>query len=103
MPSFEIRITETPLDAATPFPPTRYRGESWDLSHLRPLTFTCDLETGFDVTVLVLFSCHCSHAASNETGGPATPFQTTRSTTTAARHVCSARTGIARHGSCCAA
>ncbi|WP_175822866.1 hypothetical protein [Burkholderia sp. BCC0419] len=59
MPSFEIRITDTPLDAIGPFPPTRYRGESWDLSHLRPLTFTCDLETGFDVTVLVLFSCHC--------------------------------------------
>ncbi|AOJ25998.1 hypothetical protein [Burkholderia seminalis] len=59
MPNFEIRITETPLDAASPFPPTRYRGEHWDLNHLRPLTFTCDLETDFDVTVLVLFSCHC--------------------------------------------
>ncbi|VWD28039.1 hypothetical protein BCO18175_05970 [Burkholderia contaminans] len=23
------------------------------------MTFTCDLETGCDVTVLVLFSCHC--------------------------------------------
>ncbi|WP_176049550.1 hypothetical protein [Burkholderia sp. BCC1644] len=59
MQTFEIRITETPTDGASPFPPTRYRGESWDLSHLRPMTFTCDLETGFDVTVLVLFSCHC--------------------------------------------
>ncbi|WP_244108465.1 hypothetical protein [Burkholderia anthina] len=59
MPTFEIRITETSIDAASPFPPTTYRGEHWDLSHLRPLTFTCDLETGFDVTVLVLFSCHC--------------------------------------------
>ncbi|MBN3733406.1 hypothetical protein [Burkholderia sp. Tr-20390] len=59
MSTFEIRINETPIDAASPFPPTRYRGENWDLSHLRPLTFSCDLETGFDVTVLVLFSCHC--------------------------------------------
>ncbi|WP_423379915.1 hypothetical protein [Burkholderia sp. LMG 32019] len=59
MQTFEIRITETPIDEAGSFPPMRYRGESWDLSHLRPLTFTCDLETGFDVTVLVLFSCHC--------------------------------------------
>lgn len=59
MSTFEIRITETPADSASPFPPTIYRGERWDLDHLRPLTFTCDLETGFDVTVLVLFSCHC--------------------------------------------
>ncbi len=59
MPTFEIRITETPADSASSFPPTIYRGERWDLSHLRPLTFICDLETGFDVTVLVLFSCHC--------------------------------------------
>ncbi|WP_322089043.1 hypothetical protein [Burkholderia sp. BCC1999] len=59
MQTFEIRITETPIDETVPFPPMRYRGERWDLSHLRPLTFTCDLETGFDVTVLVLFSCHC--------------------------------------------
>ncbi|SDQ84535.1 hypothetical protein SAMN05443026_1937 [Burkholderia orbicola] len=59
MSTFEIRITETPADSASPFPPTIYRDERWDLSHLRPLAFTCDLETGFDVTVLVLFSCHC--------------------------------------------
>ena len=59
MSIFEIRITETPADSGSSFPSTIYRGERWDLSHLRPLTFTCDLETGFDVTVLVLFSGHC--------------------------------------------
>ncbi|MCA8005402.1 hypothetical protein [Burkholderia cenocepacia] len=52
MSTFEIRITETPADSASPFPPTIYRGERWDLDHLRPLTFAFDLETGFDVTVL---------------------------------------------------
>ncbi|ANH70718.1 hypothetical protein ABE85_19000 [Mitsuaria sp. 7] len=34
-------------------------GEAWDLSHLDPFAFRMDPGLGFDVTVVVLFSCHC--------------------------------------------
>jgi hypothetical protein len=34
-------------------------GEAWDLSHLDPFAFRMDPGLGFEVTVVVLFSCHC--------------------------------------------
>ncbi|RZI60850.1 MAG: hypothetical protein EOP37_10200 [Rubrivivax sp.] len=33
--------------------------EAWDLSHLDPLAFRVDPGLGFELTVVVLFSCHC--------------------------------------------
>jgi len=38
-----------------------YQGEEWDLSHLTPFTFKAKVP--HEVTVLVIFSCHCfSHS-----------------------------------------
>ncbi len=34
-------------------------GKPWDLSHLEPFAFRVDPGLGFDITVVVLFSCHC--------------------------------------------
>ena len=34
-------------------------GVPWDLSHLEPFAFRVDPGLGFEVTVVVLFSCHC--------------------------------------------
>lgn len=38
---------------------TRGKGDFWDMSHLAPFTFTVDPKLGFELSVLVLFSCHC--------------------------------------------
>jgi hypothetical protein len=34
-------------------------GQAWDLSHLAPFAFRVDPGLGFEVTVVVAFSCHC--------------------------------------------
>jgi len=34
-------------------------GVPWDLSHLEPFAFRVDPGLGFELTVVVLFSCHC--------------------------------------------
>lgn len=45
------------------FPAVQYRGSVWDLSHLDSFAFKLDLGLGSDITVLVMFSCHCfSHS-----------------------------------------
>jgi hypothetical protein len=36
-----------------------YRGEPWDLSHLDAFAIRVDPGLGFEVDVVVLFSCHC--------------------------------------------
>ena len=36
-----------------------YRGEQWDLSHLDPFAFRIDPALGFEIDVVVLFTCHC--------------------------------------------
>ena len=39
-----------------------YRGHEWDLSHLRPFAFRCDIRRApesLNVDVVVFFSCHC--------------------------------------------
>ncbi|PMS15016.1 hypothetical protein C0Z18_28705 [Trinickia dabaoshanensis] len=59
MPAFEISLCETPAEFGQRFGPLNYRGEPWDLSHLDPFAFRCDLGFGREHTVLVLFSCHC--------------------------------------------
>jgi len=42
-----------------PFGTVSFRGVLWDLSHLSPFAFRAQIEKHCDVSVLVLFSCHC--------------------------------------------
>jgi hypothetical protein len=49
-------------DAAAKHPrfvPLVFRGTTWTFEHLEPFVFTLDPKLGFDITVVVLFSCHC--------------------------------------------
>lgn len=41
------------------FPGVARCGVPWELSHLEPFAFRVDPGLGFEVTVVVLFSCHC--------------------------------------------
>jgi hypothetical protein len=51
------------LEPAHRFGEVAFRGAQWDLSHLDSFTFKTPLEPGVEITVLVLFSCHCfSHS-----------------------------------------
>ena len=36
-----------------------YRGDKWDLSHLEAFALRVDPGLGFEIDVVVLFSCHC--------------------------------------------
>ncbi len=65
-PTDSIAFTEVPiaehLEAIRPhhrFKGVARCGKSWDLSHLEPFAFRVDPGLGFEVTVVVLFSCHC--------------------------------------------
>ncbi|MCE4061041.1 hypothetical protein LXM60_12585 [Pandoraea sputorum] len=42
-----------------PFGTVSFRGVLWDLSHLSPFAFSVQIAEHCDVSVLVLFSCHC--------------------------------------------
>jgi hypothetical protein len=49
-------------DAVEPrhrFPAIRFRGETWDLRHLDAFALRIDPDLGFEVDVVVLFTCHC--------------------------------------------
>jgi hypothetical protein len=59
MSKLEITMCETPAGFSHQFGLLTYHGSLWDLSHLDPFAFQCDLDLGFPATVLVLFSCHC--------------------------------------------
>jgi len=37
----------------------QFKDEIWDLSHLKPFAISFDPGTGFDLTIVILFSCHC--------------------------------------------
>jgi hypothetical protein len=52
-------MCETPAGFSHHFGMLTYHGSLWDLNHLDPFAFQCDLDLGFPATVLVLFSCHC--------------------------------------------
>lgn len=41
------------------FEALQFRGEAWDLTHLEPFVIRIDPDLGFEVDVVVLFSCHC--------------------------------------------
>lgn len=56
----EEELTEDVVELTTitsPFSPVVYEGECWDLSHLTPFTFKAKVP--HEVTVVVIFSCHC--------------------------------------------
>lgn len=44
----------------------RFKNEIWDLSHLNPFVIHFDPEIGFDLTIVVLFSCHCFSRSLND-------------------------------------
>jgi len=49
-------------DAVEPrhrFPEIVFRGETWDLRHLDAFALRIDPDLGFEVDVVVLFTCHC--------------------------------------------
>lgn len=63
MMSQVLQIIESPTDPTHRFAAVTYGEVQWDLSHLDAFTFKADLGVGSDITVLVLFSCHCfSHS-----------------------------------------
>jgi len=63
MSQLELQIVDVPPEPAHRFPQVSYHGIKWDLSHLDSFAFRVDLGLGSDITVLVLFSCHCfSHS-----------------------------------------
>jgi hypothetical protein len=41
------------------FPEIVFRGETWDLRHLDAFALRMDPDLGFEVDVVVLFTCHC--------------------------------------------
>lgn len=41
------------------FPKIVFRGEAWDLRHLDAFSLRMDPDLGFEVDVVVLFTCHC--------------------------------------------
>jgi hypothetical protein len=60
--ALQVAFDDSP-EHAHRFGEISFRGIRWDLSHLDSFTFKVNLELGADITVLVLFSCHCfSHS-----------------------------------------
>jgi hypothetical protein len=47
MSKLEITICETSAEFAHQFGPLMYQGSRWDLTHLDPFAFQCDLDFGF--------------------------------------------------------
>jgi hypothetical protein len=41
------------------FPSINFRGHAWDLRHLDAFAIRIDPNLGFEIDVIVLFSCHC--------------------------------------------
>jgi hypothetical protein len=59
MSQLECLIVDSPPEPGHRFSGVSYRGTKWNLNHLDAFTFKIDLGLGADMTVLVLFSCHC--------------------------------------------
>jgi len=59
MSKLEITICDTAAELTHQFGMLNFQGNTWDFGHLEPFAFQCDLDLGFPVTALVLFSCHC--------------------------------------------
>jgi hypothetical protein len=59
----QFHTVTSPPELAHRFSDIAYRGVQWDLSHLDPFTFKLDLGLDSEITILVLYSCHCfSHS-----------------------------------------
>ncbi|WP_179403958.1 hypothetical protein [Burkholderia guangdongensis] len=59
--SLKLEVLDPPADSRHRFAPIRYNEDDWDLTHLDSFAFKADI--GFEVTVVVIFSCHCfSHS-----------------------------------------
>lgn len=75
-PHQDHAIREVPIDELVGMRPChRFKGvarcgKAWDLSHLDPFAFRIDPGLGFDITVVVLFSCHCFTKSIGRDGRP---------------------------------
>lgn len=101
MSKLEITICETSAEFAHQFGSLMYQGSRWDLTHLDPFAFQCDLDLGFPTTVLVLFSCHCFTHSFAWDPRPRVEIPV-KFTTTGERQECYVRTDTSRHDVCCA-
>jgi hypothetical protein len=65
-PAADLEATFKHRDVVEPqhrFPAIGLRGEAWDLTHLDAFAIRIDPGLGFEVDVVVLFTCHCfSHS-----------------------------------------
>jgi hypothetical protein len=53
------------------FPEVVFRGEMWDLRHLDAFALRMDPDLGFEVDVVVLFTCHCfTHSIGRDVRAP---------------------------------
>jgi len=53
------------------FPQIAFRGETWDLRHLDAFALRMDPALGFEVDVVVLFTCHCfTHSIKRDVRAP---------------------------------
>jgi hypothetical protein len=61
-------------DAVEPrhrFPEIAFRGETWDFRHLDAFALRIDPDLGFEVDVVVLFTCHCfTHSIARDVRAP---------------------------------
>ncbi len=63
MAQLKLHIIEAPEGTTHRFTNVSYQGVSWDLTHLDSFVFKADMGADGELTVLVLFSCHCfSHS-----------------------------------------
>jgi hypothetical protein len=66
-----LQIVDYQTEPVHRFPGVVYGGVAWDLSHLDSFAFRMDLRLGGEVSVLVLFSCHCfSHSFQRDVRSP---------------------------------
>jgi hypothetical protein len=53
------------------FPEIVFRGETWNLRHLDAFALRIDPDLGFEVDVVVLFTCHCfTHSVKRDARAP---------------------------------
>ena len=65
-----LEVLAPPVDSHHCFRSIRYYDAEWDLSHLDSFAFKINI--GFEVTVVVIFSCHCFSRSFRWDGRPRT-------------------------------
>ena len=70
--SSEVEFThDDVVEAKHRFPAVTFRGVKWDLSHLNAFALRIDPELGFEIDVVILFSCHCfTHSIRHDERNP---------------------------------